>query len=211
MTTKHGSQLRTREQQILANPPTGEMVLAQSSIDDLDLSTIPATVLIVGGTGMLRLAVTTLVMSGRTVVLVARHASRFAASITSTSGCLLPVDANWQDAAVLAARVGAVETAKPIGAALLWVHHPHLDQVTHELHCVLPQGVELVRLRGTGGADVHVDAGTHSEGRRIHEVLLGSVEEFGRRRWLSHEEISVGSLKALATLPGTLVVGNLAP
>lgn len=174
-----------------------------------DLSTVPSTVLVVGGTGMLGPAVRELLDSARTVVLVARRASNF--HHKDDAGRLVTVDADWEDAEQFGETLRRAVHGLNVEAALLWVHLPHRDPVVRVLDDLLPPGAVVVRLWGTGSGqpreDAHVAA--RLEGRTMREVYLGSVASPQGWRWLTHSEISAGALEALAGADTHHIVGKL--
>lgn len=185
----------------------GTAALQASAPGALDLSAIPRTVLVVGGTGMLAPAVRTLLNVGRTVVLVARHASRF----EHPAGDLVAVDSDWSDPETLAEATRQATSDRDVGAALLWVHLPHRDPVTAALDSALPRDATFVRLWGTGSGYPRDDAraAIRLEARIVREAYLGSVAEPRGWRWLTHEEISTGALEALAGDAREHVIGEL--
>ncbi len=172
-----------------------------------DLSTVPGTVLVVGGTGMLAPAVRWLLDTGRTVVLVARRASAF----ERDAGDLVAIDTDWSDAHELAEAVRRSPLRRHVGAVLLWVHLPHRDPVAVALDAVLPRDAMVVRLWGTGSGQPREDARRAPQlaGRTVCETYLGSVSEPHGWRWLTHDEISTGALEALAGDAREQTIGEL--
>jgi NADPH:quinone reductase-like Zn-dependent oxidoreductase len=174
------------------------------------MSSVPSTVLVVGGTGMLSAAVRQLLRFGRTVVLVARRASEFEAPAPS-SGRLITVDADWRTPQRFAEAVGQAARGLSLEAAVIWVHRPYRDQIVRELDDLLPPGAVVLRLWGSGGGDPEAEAraAVRLAGRRMREVYLGSVTEAHSWRWLTHEEISAGALQALEGENAHHVIGEL--
>ncbi|MGQ4495275.1 hypothetical protein ACUH88_08195 [Dermabacteraceae bacterium P13095] len=76
---------------------------------------------------------------------------------------------------------------------------------------LLAAGVRFVRLWGSGGGDPRQAAVTAAPlpGRKVSEVFLGSLmDSHGVRRWLSHREISDGTLAALRGGASRTVIGD---
>lgn len=174
-------------------------------------SSIPSTVMVVGGTGMLGSAVRDLLRLGRTVVLVARRASKFEAP-SPPSGRLITVDADWRDPERFVEAIRRAASGLSLEAAVLWVHRPHRDRIVRELDDLLPPEAVVLRLWGSGGGDPRAEAraAVRLDGRIMREVYLGSVTEEQGWRWLTHAEISAGALQALAGVDAHHVIGELA-
>ncbi|MBV7412758.1 hypothetical protein KRX56_08490 [Dermabacteraceae bacterium TAE3-ERU27] len=166
------------------------------------------SVLVIGGTGMLAPAVGDLLAAGLRVVLVSRRASGFAAA---QHPLLVAVDADWADPGFAAKAMAAIDP-DALRVVILWVHSAYRDSVSTALHSALPQNVRFVRLWGSGGGDPHRAAVTAAPlpGRKVGEVFLGSLSDgCGGNRWLSHREISDGTLAALRSEASRTVIGNL--
>jgi molybdopterin-guanine dinucleotide biosynthesis protein A len=153
----------------------------------------PGHALVVGGTGMLSGATRQLAHRGHPVTCIARSAADLGPAVT-----LVQVD--YRDDADLRARLGrATEERGPIELAVCWIHTdaPEAPRVVAE---ALAPGARLVQVFGTRVWPL-ADPPLHVAYR---QVLLGSTDG----RWLTHEEISSGVLKATAADRPVAVVGD---
>ncbi|XAM01492.1 hypothetical protein OT109_08855 [Phycisphaeraceae bacterium D3-23] len=150
-----------------------------------------------------------LALAGRSsaTTLLARSAMRYVAQagLCDATG----VDADWRDGeGYLEAIESAVARSGPVDLGVVWLHA--------EASAILPG---LFSLLGGGGCRViHVLGSSRpAAGRRLaaqhtglvyHTVTLGSVQEGGSRRWLTHDEIVAGVL-ACERDASDIVVGEL--
>ena len=166
-------------------------------------------ILVLGGTGMLLPAVRELLERGHTVALVARRPQR-----AGLHPRLLPVHGDWNDANGLARGVQAsLGTARP-SKAILWVHSPYKAAVYAALDSLLSPDAVIVDLTGSAGASPLIARipEPFCQPRQYRQVVLGFVGKHGRpTRWLTDQEVSDGSLKALDTPGSPQVVGRLEP
>jgi hypothetical protein len=169
------------------------------------------TLLAVGATGMLAPAVRRLLDEGTPVVSVARRTDRLA-----PHPLLTQVAADW---AAPESLVGAVRRAHPgpFGQALLWVHSGHQQVVYAAVGRLLAPGAAVVTVHGSRGASTDgpdpaaqaAEATIRGSGRSLRRVILGWVPDGSATRWLTHDEISAGAVRALQDGPTTQVVGQL--
>ncbi|NYG36512.1 hypothetical protein [Janibacter alkaliphilus] len=125
---------------------------------------------------------------------------------------VVPVDADWTDATTFARAVGeTARSSEPVGAALVWVHLPHRNPVVQALGAILPPAAYIVRLWGSGSGRPREDAAAapRPDAREMRDVFLGSMPDGHGRRWLTHDEISRGSLRALTEDAPQQVIGEL--
>ncbi|KAJ5191769.1 uncharacterized protein N7498_010754 [Penicillium cinerascens] len=172
----------------------------------MDPSTI---ILVLGGTGMLLPAVRGLLECGHTVALVARRPQH-----AGVHPRLLPIHGDWIDANGLARGVrAALGTARP-SKAILWVHSPYKAAVYAALDSLLSPDAVVVDLTGSAGTSPPIAQipEPFCQPRQYRQVVLGFMGKHGRpTRWLTDQEISDGSLKALDTPGSPQVVGRLEP
>lgn len=154
--------------------------------------------LVLGGTGMLAGAATSLLDDGWHVVLPSRRRP----ALPATNGDGRPgtaqwVHADWTDPADLAKSAGAA-----LGGAadllVAWVHREVRTAVLRAVGPLLAPGAPVVEVHGSasanplGGCPEPVLADHPTQ-----QVVLGFVRHAGRTRWLTHEEISAGVLDAV--------------
>ncbi|MFC4333604.1 Rossmann-fold NAD(P)-binding domain-containing protein [Salininema proteolyticum] len=160
-----------------------------------------STVLVVGGTGMLRPAVRSLAEAGSRVLVAARSPKGI--TEVGPTGSVSFVGAHWERPRELADSVRRA-AGGPLERAVLWVHAPFRAAVEDALGDVLADDAVVVRLYGSAAQE---PSPAERPPWTVRNVVLGSKIEAGRRRWLTHGEISSGALRALeATAPGGAVL-----
>lgn len=153
--------------------------------------------LIMGGTGMLQEASRWLIARSESTLLVARVAGR----MDSGSGTVSVLNADWNRPDFEPRVRAALAEIPEISTALLWLHDP--ESILTWLVPLLPGAQIVVVLGSTDGRPEQLPHLAH-----VDFVQLGSVEEGGRRRWLTHAEISAGAISALNNRK-SVVVGQL--
>lgn len=166
------------------------------------------TILVVGGTGMLRHGVHDLLAEGATVVLVARRPER-----VGEHPRLVPVRADWNDPDDFATSLqGALGSVRP-AEAVLWVHSQFGEKVHAALDPLLDPNAVVVHLWGSAVSDprqVPVPP-EYAPPRSYRQVVLGYTGAAGRTRWLTNREISDGALRALRDPSSQQIVGRVEP
>jgi molybdopterin-guanine dinucleotide biosynthesis protein A len=153
----------------------------------------PGHALVVGGTGMLAHATRALADRGHPVTSVARRPADLGRGITAA-----PLD--YRDTGALAAALAAAGEARgPIELAVCWIHADAPDAPRAIARALAP-GARLVQVFGTRvwplqETPLHV---------AYRQVLLGATGG----RWLTHEEISAGTLAAVDADRPLHVVGT---
>lgn len=162
--------------------------------------------LAIGCTGMLAGALRTLAPGHEHVTIVSRHASAF------TLPGATPVDADWSDAdAFVTSMHVALVSRPPVSGCLLWAHASADASVARVLGS-LGDGVRVVQVLGS----MHSDPRERAEGWReacapgvqYTSVALGRVRGGSSWRWLTHDEVCDGTLRAWRTRKD-VVVGEL--
>lgn len=156
-----------------------------------------AASLVIGGTGMLAEATRWVARNYSPTLLVARRAARFAEGDPR----FVPLDLDWREPDFVE-RIGkSMGALPPIGKALIWLHDP--DLFLDRLLSLIPPGNTVLVL---GSMDGQPSLQARVDG--LATVRLGSKPTPHGRRWLTHEEISAGAVKALQDGQST-AVGDL--
>lgn len=177
----------------------------------------PGHALVVGGTGMLAGAVSSLAGQGWRVSVLARTASQAPASEWVHGW-----DCDYHDeAAFRSAVTAAVGRNGPIALAIAWFHTLKIPAPRRLAEAVgAPEAPgRYVQVLGSAVADPArpdrlATAATVAQGLphcRLRQVVLGFRIEGGESRWLSNEEISTGVLEAIAQDAPLSVIGVTSP
>jgi len=162
------------------------------------MSEAAGNALVIGGTGMLAGATSAIVKWSDRTLLVARHAT----DVANGHPTITPVDADWNYAEFEGKVTEAIWRFPPIRRALIWLHNP--QPILEWLMPLLDGALSVIVL---GSLDSRPELPNPVAGDCVF-VQLGSKSDSGRRRWLTHEEISEAALHAL--LDGkSRVVGDL--
>ncbi|WJY28301.1 short-chain dehydrogenase [Sporosarcina trichiuri] len=173
--------------------------------------------LVVGGTGMLAGVSRQLAADGYHVSVLARNAAPMDALLDSLeeSEQVTPLLADYRDSSGL--RDKTIETIQrngPIDMAVAWIHSDAAEALPllirtisktpgpWKLFQVISSGTDAEALRRD--LDVPADC-------RYSQIQLGSIRENGVSRWLTHQEISQGVLKAIAHKAELTTIGQLGP
>lgn len=187
--------------------------------------------LVVGGTGMLRGLTLSLVREGYTVSVVARNRERLRvlaaeaakaakAAKAATPGSVNPLPVDYRDGdALQGALQSAVTVHGPVILAICWIHStaPAALEAVAEIIDAGPSTCRLFHVRGSAAANPTAKARDipawlcRYPRIRYRQVILGFVIEGGRSRWLTHQEISDGVLKAVHQDAAWSVVGTVEP
>ncbi len=175
----------------------------------------------VGATGMLADAIVSLARRSRRLTSVARTDAslrRLASRIPEP----LPhqtLRLDYRDHATFLKDLrNAIESSEPVETALVWMHGDERDNGVIELAKLLGEGsgnTDFYHVVGSSGRDLAtLRKGARREfeaipGISYHRIVLGFVEERGRRRWLSDREISEGVVRSMALGSSTTIVGKL--
>ncbi|MEO1279563.1 MAG: short-chain dehydrogenase [Planctomycetota bacterium] len=168
--------------------------------------------LVVGGTGMLAGLVESLASAGWSVAVLARGRERLDAVARHPNVAALQAD--YRD---LEAFETAVRTALPVGLVVAWIHSTaplaplclarlvERPDATVEYHHVLGHA------DGRGYEAPHVEDFAALPGIDYRQVVLGEVRERSGTRWLTHDEIASGVLRAIRSGEATNYVGTTDP
>lgn len=145
---------------------------------------------------MLAAATLQLASQCSTTLVVSRHAGRFAAG----NPAIAALDADWSSPDFLPAIERAMAAMPPVTHALLWLHRldDHLPALVGMLGAAR---IVLVLGSMDGRPRLPSAAG-------IATVRLGSMADGSGRRWLTHDEISAGTIAALKD-GASRIVGEL--
>lgn len=181
----------------------------------------PQRVLVVGGTEMLRAATLELCQRGHAVTAAGRDARRMAEmsarieQSVAANGQLIPVIADWNNEEAFLAAMAAAQRDGPFDAAIIWMHGERVSLIESLAGLVRPEG-KLLHVLGSAAGDP--DGGGFARRLkslrwpcRYMQVILGFVVENGRSRWLDHDEISAGVLRAFESDDSRSIVGALEP
>ncbi|MBB5462849.1 hypothetical protein [Paraburkholderia sp. Cpub6] len=157
--------------------------------------------LVVGGTGMLEKASRYLSDHASRLTLVSRNGEGARTRLG------LPrvnyISADWTMTTTFLDKVKPVFDLCPVDLILLWMHRSGYDARLSMLDMARGSNCRIIDVHGSGVGDAlakveqrRFDAG--QAGCRYNAVLLGTVKDGGESsRWLTHDEISAGVIKAI--------------
>jgi len=190
-------------------PPPGcpiDNLLSYWQPTDLECSTLnhaPTNILCIGTTGMLLRFTQTLLKQGHRVHTIARtrqSLDRCAEGLTPEQADRLKTyQADYTDEPGFEQLLESIPD--PIDAVVCWIHSS------------APSAVDQVRTRFPDADMLRVCS--HSTTMSIAQaaphrcVILGSIKDNGSTRWLSHDEISLGVLKAFESTNQVSIVGSI--
>ena len=169
--------------------------------------------LIIGGTGMLKMASLSIIEQSRHATLIARNLDRLEQIATKPNTS--PIALNYNDSINLQKKLKTARHKNGyFDLAAIWIHStaPNAAYIAAEF-------VEgdyyhiLASSYAKPGHDNSERLNRFASFKKIsyHEVILGFVSAGGHSRWLSHSEISQGVLEALDKKQKSFVVGTVRP
>ncbi|MCL6455036.1 MAG: short-chain dehydrogenase [Alicyclobacillus sp.] len=169
-------------------------------------------VLTIGGTGMLLGATKWLLKQGHTVSVVSRRAEQVCRGDWAVN--THPISVDYRHTQELRGRISqALSLYGPVELAVLWIHSDAPDAfsvIADEVSRAATAPWRLFHVRGSM-AHVHPESPSVPLNCRYRQVILGFVRETGTSRWLTHEEISDGLVRAITADCERLIVGALEP
>lgn len=159
--------------------------------------------LIIGGTGMLEKATRTLMDQSEHTTLVARHASGFSQHVDA-------IDADYTNAGHFIETLSAhFFHTPPVDLAVIWMHRTGNEALQKLLPLLNAGPVSVIHLLGSAQGDPRQDNPLTPVLSDLPHITYISVA-LGRMgsRWLTHEEISDGTLEAIAHKRAT-VIGSI--
>lgn len=169
--------------------------------------------LVVGGTGMLRPAVKTLLNRGQDVAVLARRPER-GAPTTPTRGRYIPLTGDWTASSSFAEELHTASGGRKAHSVIVWVHEPHRPKVMEHLCEATAPDAAVVHLWGSATRDPRETIGTEAGvgGHwRMHHVVLGYTHDAATPRWLTSSAISMAALTALDQKQDYLIAGQIDP
>lgn len=168
--------------------------------------------LVIGGTGMLRPAVHTLIERGHDVAVIARRPER-GAPAAGTAGRFLPITGNWREPSSLADGIRATVQDRRARTVIVWVHDPHRFAVMESIEAEVAADATVLHVWGSAGQDPRrlVPRLDPVDRRSVRHVVLGYVPLGAGARWLTDVEISTAVLRALDTDERITVAGRIEP
>jgi NAD(P)-dependent dehydrogenase (short-subunit alcohol dehydrogenase family) len=180
-----------------------------------------AHALVVGGTGMLRGVSERLASRGDSVSVVARtERALFALAddAAGASGRIYPVAVDYRDSARLRQVLSeAVDQRGPITLAVCWIHTDAAEapRVIAEVVGRTPPDCRYFDLAGSARVRRAAELICNPFGAYPHLlyrlIMLGFVIEQNTSRWLTHDEISRGVIRAIDADAPRSVIGVVEP
>lgn len=176
--------------------------------------------LIIGGTGMLAAARQLAVKSGQLTMIARTDHSlqRFGQSIASLPGTPALIRADYNDHTKFFDLVdGLVEKRGSPDLVVAWVHGAGGALRLAEQLAAQSAPVDFYHLLGSASANPANDLAMQRAPfdslpkLRYHQILLGFMIENGRSRWLTHQEISSGTLDAIDQKLPRHIIGTVEP
>lgn len=102
-----------------------------------------------------------------------------------------------------------------VDLVLAWVHGtaPHAVQtIIDEVNRLQAKSWRLVHVKGSSSSKEAIEKKEKANGSCIYqEVFLGFIVEESHSRWLTHEEISSGTIEAIENKSSRHLIGTLTP
>lgn len=171
--------------------------------------------IVVGGTGMLREVTLWLSRQGYRVFVIGRNERKLKNVVNEGQpGTIIPVAVDYHDDNGFFRKIDEVKRVNgPVELVVSWIHSSApraFDILNDVVNDKADDTWRLFHVRGSSAAlsntPIHVP-----EHCRYRQVVLGFIIENGQSRWLSHQEISGGVIKAIKQDLKDSVVGKVEP
>jgi len=169
--------------------------------------------LLIGMTGMLAPAAREIVGESQHASVCARGANTFTFGEKFLDDKMVRLGLDYDD------EVHFLDTLRirgPVDLAVTWIHPQAVSLRDGVADCVIPGG-KIVEIMGSasgqpdGFADERLKAMESQFGKTYRQVILGFMVEGDTSRWLTHEEICAGVLRAYRGFENRTIVGTLEP
>lgn len=173
-----------------------------------------SSALTLGMTGMLRGALDAVIAQSHHTWVLSRHAEETLADNSPPRSTALNVD--FDDSALFHQTISSTIDLASIDLAVLWVHNPGLKTLFSLLERFAHQPMRVVHIAGSAAGDPKRQAARIAEkitlGPQCHycPVILGAMPTPSGRRWLTHEEICSGTIRAIETGEHQMIGHSLA-
>lgn len=172
--------------------------------------------LVIGGTGMLKEATLWLSESGYHVSAIARTKTRLDSlkeqAVNQAAVSVYSVDYHHEEEFAAAVK-SAINENGPVDLVVSWLHSsaPHaFPTLVQIIEKEQDRDWELYHVKGST-KQIPTEIPELPEGCNYHQVFLGFVIEMGWSRWLTHHEISNGTIQAIKQNNPVHIVGTLEP
>ncbi|WP_052131642.1 SDR family NAD(P)-dependent oxidoreductase [Planococcus sp. CAU13] len=170
--------------------------------------------LVIGGTGMLARTSLWLADNGYHVSVIGRNPEKMQRLIEQNPAQIAPVLVDYTNKEALEAQLLHIQQKKgPVGLVVAWIH-TNGSEVISCLTDSIPSHLswKLFHVNGSSSnlEEIKKKAAVPSH-VQYHQIHLGFKLENGTSRWLTHEEISGGVIKAIMEEKAIQLVGTLTP
>lgn len=170
--------------------------------------------LVIGGTGMLAKVSIWLSENGYHVSVIGRNPEKMQRLTVQNTAQLSPVLVDYTNTKELAEQLHHIQQKNgPIHLVVAWIHSigtrviPCLTEALPRL-----QSWNLFHVNGSSSNLEDIKAKTAVPPHvRYHQILLGFKIEGGSSRWLTHDEISDGVIKAIQENKSKHIIGTILP
>ncbi|MBS4196606.1 short-chain dehydrogenase [Lederbergia citri] len=172
--------------------------------------------LVVGGTGMLA-DVSLFLSDGYNVSVVARNEARMDELIkrVNRSAAITPALVNYRDEDSFRAQIQQlIKKNGPFDIVVVWIHSgaEHVLPIIAEENKLYEQPWRLFHILGSSTNLQEVINQVNVPNSCLYrQVQLGFIIEYNRSRWLTHQEISAGVIKAITQDRPVHMIGTVEP
>ncbi len=179
-------------------------------------------VLVIGGSGMLKNASLQFATEGANVSVIGRNHTKLQSMANlsgNSNGTVIPVCVDYSSKNELIHQLQSIQQKTgPIDLIAAWIHGHAVS--SHEVIVSNLQTENVVPyflLKGSSSYNPTKDIAKWEQNLsnhpaiKIHEIILGFKLESGHSRWLTHEEISAGTIEAVTRNLERLIIGQTKP
>ena len=122
------------------------------------------------------------------------------------------VSVDYRDANTFMDAVTETWQCQSVDLVLLWMHSSGSKSLLalFDLTSQQTHSLQVFHVLGSAAANPAEDA-TQPEVENYHQIILGFVLELSGSRWLTHEEISMGTLEAIEEKKPQHIIGVVEP
>jgi len=170
--------------------------------------------LVIGGTGMLKMAANHLIKDHSYSDVLGRNKNRLTAFQEQDTVSTFQIDYS-NTTEFLALIENRIQSMGGYDTVLCWMHDSGKESLKALLKLLAEQqkGCNYYHILGSAGWQRPDEKGSPIEAENLHYnvILLGYIRENGYSRWLTNDEISVGTIKAYDNAASYHVIGQIEP
>ncbi len=170
-------------------------------------------ILIIGGTGMLRKVSEYFIEANHEVTIIARNLSRLEHlknKYKEKEDSIQIISADYANEILFLESIHSLLKSNDFDIALLWIHS-FADSCKNQLIEILYHKNSLIQIYDVKGSAYYHPQSLLKYNDKCYSIYLGYQKENDTSRWLTHNEISAGTIYAITHELKEYIIGQVSP